>query len=144
MTTNRIDINETAIMKIFKNCPTCKKVWQTRDEFLGDPEIELTGYQAHFQELRTGLFLFNHNCRATLAMNLEDFIDLCDGPIFSSHKVAPADCPRYCLNQRELRPCPVECDCHYVRDLIQILKNWSKRPSSESSSYSNLDFDLKA
>lgn len=114
-------------MNIFKDCPNCGKIWPSRPEFLSDPDVTLSGYQAHFIELRTGLFLFNHTCRSTLALHLNDFIDLYNGPVFSSHKLAPADCPRFCLNHRELRPCPVKCDCHFVREIIQILKDWPKR-----------------
>ena len=118
-------------MSIFKDCPNCGKIWQGRIDFLTDPDVAISGYQAHLIELRTGLFLFNHSCRATLALQVDDFIDLHDGPVFSSRKAAPADCPRYCLDHTELRPCPVQCDCHFVREIIQTLKNWPKRAEGD-------------
>lgn len=35
-------------------------------------------------------------------------------------------CSDYCLNKDDLRPCPVECECAYVREVIQIIKHWTK------------------
>ena len=43
------------------------------DAFLGDPRIEIIGYQAHFEELKLGIFLFNHICKATLAIQVDKF-----------------------------------------------------------------------
>ena len=44
----------------FKVCTSCKHVWPERDDFLSDANVELVGYQPHFEELVAGLLLFNH------------------------------------------------------------------------------------
>ena len=35
----------------FKKCAPCGFEWRTLDTFLGDPAIEIIGYQAYFEEL---------------------------------------------------------------------------------------------
>lgn len=106
---------------IFKVCPKCSFEWKTRDHFLGDPRIELIGYQVDFRELAAGLFLFNHICKGTLAIKAKDFEDLYSGPIFRVRATGTDECPGYCLHKKELKPCPAQCECSYVRDIIQII-----------------------
>lgn len=120
-------------MDFFKNCPNCEKVWLTRQHFLEDPEIKFVGYQAHFKELTLGLFLFNHHCRATLALHVKEFIDLTDEPVFTEQAQSPEDCPKYCLNETEMRPCPVKCECRYIREIIQVFHNWPKQPMTPNN-----------
>ena len=58
----------------FKQCPCCTHTWQTRDEFLGDENLRLIGYQPDFDSLEFGLFLFTHevkSCGSSLAMREE-------------------------------------------------------------------------
>ena len=114
----------------FKVCPLCDAVWGSRDDFLRDPDLELIGYQVDFRELTAGLFLLNHSCNGTLAIEAHDFEDLYDGPIFKERSTGSEDCPRYCLHQDELEPCPAECECAYVREIVQVGRNWEKDPVS--------------
>ncbi len=111
---------------IFKECPSCGFEWISRDYFLRNPNIEIIGYQVHFEELTAGIFLFNHSCRTTLGLFAGDFKDLYQGPIFSARATGSKECRRYCLNQNESRPCPAECECAYVREILQIIGNWPK------------------
>jgi len=108
----------------------CKAVWQTRDDFLSDPDIELIGYQAHFEELKAGFLLFNHVCHTTLAIAVDALCDLYDGPIFQQRATGGPDCQGYCLRREELRPCPACCECAYVREILQIVGNWKKRKAA--------------
>ncbi len=110
----------------FKKCQPCGFEWDSRDDFLGDPNMELIGYQANFDELETGLFLLNHSCHATLAIQASEFRDLYDGPVFAARATGSDECPGYCLRKNELRPCPTECECAYVREIIQVIKGWTK------------------
>jgi hypothetical protein len=114
----------------FKRCACCQAEWRTRDDFLSDPEVGLIGYQANFEELKAGLLLFNHSCRTTLAIEVACFQDLYDGPIFQQRATGGADCLGYCLNRSELRPCPAFCECAYVREVLQIVRNWQKRKAA--------------
>ena len=117
----------TALDRVsFKKCSVCKKVWITRDDFLYDTEVSIVGYQVHFDELTEGLFLFNHSCGSTISLTAGAFRDLYDGPMFQTRMTGSDDCPGYCLTNSELRPCPVKCECAYVREIIQLIKTWPK------------------
>ena len=107
---------------MFKQCGKCRQVWQTRDQFLDDPDIELIGYQANFKVLSAGLLYFNHGCKSTLALPAEGFADLYQGPMFEKRQTDGERCPAYCMNQNELSACPAECECAYVREIIQIIR----------------------
>ena len=110
----------------FKQCDVCGFVWPTRDSLLSDVGVHITGYQAHFAQLLAGLFLFNHLCDGTFAIEASHFQDLYDGPIFAEPLTGTDACPEYCLYATVLLPCPAECECAYVREIIQIVKNWPK------------------
>ena len=111
---------------LFKECSNCGKCWNSRDDFLGDPGMVIIGYQVHFRELTQGLFLFNHECGGTLALPAKVFADLYRGPIFSTQAAGTDECPLYCIREKELRSCPVKCECGYVREIIQQVKEWPK------------------
>jgi len=111
---------------VFKKCPICRFKWDSRDGFLRDPNINIIGYQVHFKELTAGLLLFNHSCRGTLAIQVADFKELYDGPIFDARATGGEECPGYCLRQDELRSCPAKCECAYVREIMSLIKHWTK------------------
>ena len=113
--------------KHFKECPNCNHSWLSRDKFLSDPAIRLVGYQAHFQDLDGGLFLFNHlSCKSTISVNSGEFRDLYNGPVYSKNMMGDEKCPEYCLFKFKLEPCPEECEGVFVREIIQIVKDWKK------------------
>ncbi|MGM0601481.1 MAG: hypothetical protein ACQETH_16840, partial [Candidatus Rifleibacteriota bacterium] len=107
----------------FKSCPACDFKWATREEFLNDENISLVGYQVNFEMLKEGLFLFNHKKWATMALEVKEFTDLYDGPVFEVKAAGTRECPEYCLHRDNLNPCPAICECAFVREIIQILKN---------------------
>ncbi len=41
---------------VFISCGMCKHTWTTRDDFLSDPNIELLGYMANFDDRELGHF----------------------------------------------------------------------------------------
>jgi hypothetical protein len=113
----------------FKVCSLCGKTWESRDAFLADPEVRCAGYQVHYEALELGLFFFNHTmptCRTTLAVNASQFTDLYDGPIFAARLTGTEECPGYCQRDFELRPCPAECECAYVRAVLDMVAHWEK------------------
>lgn len=116
----------------FKSCPSCGSQWPTRDAFLADPHLTLIGYQVSFKQLTAGILLFNHNCKTTLAIRAVEFRDIYDGPIFSQRATKGKDCGRHCFHQHDLEPCPAQCECAYVREIIQRLKRWPKSPTPTS------------
>lgn len=114
----------------FKVCNNCDTIWENRESFLNDPDIELIGYQVNFVNLKLGYFLFNHNCKSTLAIHAGEFTDLYNGPIFKERHVGDEQCKGLCLHKSNLRACPVHCECAYVREVLQIVKNWKKEPAA--------------
>lgn len=106
----------------FKVCTYCGFVWQDRESFLNDDDLKIIGYQTHFKELNTGLFLFNHSCNGTISIKVKHFVDLYDGPIFKEKKLYTEECPEHCLYTNSLDSCRVQCECAFVRDIIQRIK----------------------
>lgn len=113
---------------MFKQCPACRFVWTSREQFLEDPMLNLVGYQVNVKRLSAGLFLFNHSCiGSTLAVQALAFRDLYQGPVFSQRLSDDPSCPGHCLRQKDLQPCPLMCECSYVREILQIVSNWPKQ-----------------
>ncbi len=113
---------------VFKQCPACELTWRERDALLADPGVNIIGYQVNFEKLVAGFFLFNHACiNTTFLLSVKDFVDLYDGPVFEERKTGSDDCSGYCLHKEMLNPCPARCECAFVREVVQIIKNWPKR-----------------
>jgi hypothetical protein len=113
----------------FKKCSLCGFEWPTRDAFLEDPALELIGYQVNFEALKLGFFMFNHICKNTLSVRAGDFWDLYNGPVFKERATGGEQCPEYCLHQDVLDPCPAQCECAFVREILQVIKTWPKKTS---------------
>jgi hypothetical protein len=111
---------------LFSTCENCQETWINYHDFLSDPYVELKSYHVSFKNLRAGKFLFNHSCGASLNVEVGSFVHLYNGPIFEERATGSDKCPEYCLRQDELEPCPVECECAYVREVLQIVKRWPK------------------
>ena len=112
----------------FKTCTSCRAIWPTRDDFLTDPLISLVGYQPHFEELTAGLMLFTHTaCGTTLALEVAAFQTLKTSPVFTRRLTNTAACPGLCLHASALRPCPLACECAWVRDVLARIQAWPKR-----------------
>jgi hypothetical protein len=107
--------------KPFKTCPNCRFVWPDRDAFLADAELTLIGYQANFRDLHEGILLFNHVCKGTLALPVSCFADLYIGPVFQKRMLETDKCPGYCLHKTNLKQCPNECECAFVRQILSML-----------------------
>jgi hypothetical protein len=92
--------------KAFKTCTMCRHPWPCRDDFIDDPSLKV----------------FDHlSCKTTLSLSADLFRDLYDGPVYTERKTGTDECPGYCLDKEELRPCPAECECAYVRDILNII-----------------------
>jgi hypothetical protein len=109
----------------------CQRAWETRADFLADPHLGIIGYQVAFSKLAEGFFLFNHSCGTTLARPVGEFQDLYDGPVIAHRATGSDECPGYCLRRGELRPCPAECECASVREIIQIILNWPGKAAQQ-------------
>jgi hypothetical protein len=101
---------------------------------LKDPGIAIIGYPANFKKLTLGVFDFDHSCKGTLAVGAADFRDLHDGKVFSARATGTEHCKGYCLKPGELKPCSAHCECRYIREIIQIIKNWPREFPGEKGS----------
>ncbi|HCE45867.1 MAG TPA: hypothetical protein DET40_20165 [Lentisphaeria bacterium] len=112
---------------VFKKCSGCGASWLDRSLFLSDPNVKLVGYQVHFKDLELGLFLFNHSCGSTVSLEARNFTDLYKGPVFKDNKKNTCECGGLCLHSEELSPCPVKCECAYVREVLLLINNVIKK-----------------
>jgi hypothetical protein len=113
--------------RAFKSCPFCRRVWPTRLTLLRDCAVILVGYQVNFLTLKKGLFLFNHaTCGTTFSVKVEGFLDFRVGPVIRARRTGENECPGYCLRMGELGPCPAECECASVREILQAVREWPK------------------
>ena len=116
---------------MFKECTFCHTRWEDRSAFLSDSMLSLIGYQMNYGDLEAGFFLFNHDvdgCGTSLAVQAGEFTDMHDGPIFED-RLSPDDdeCPGYCDSVDSLEACSAKCECSYVRDVLQTVKDWPKK-----------------
>lgn len=111
--------------KTFKTCPFCAHNWYTRTEFLNDRTLKLNGYQADFEALGKGLFFFTHHvegCYTTMTILSAAFYDMYSGKRYAERKTGSEECPGYCLLIDCLERCSVACECAFVREIIQIIR----------------------
>jgi hypothetical protein len=112
----------------FKKC-SCGRQWRTRELFLSDPYIELTGYMADFEKLKLGLLLFLHrkkNCCTTLSIYADKVKDLYHGPIFRKKLNGSKQCPGICLRKKTLMVCNQPCECAWITVVLEKIKKWEK------------------
>lgn len=115
-------------MKYFKKCTCCESPWFTRDEFMQDENTQLVGYQANFCQLELGYFLFNHlTCESTIAIPAGLFKDLHDGPVFEQRLTGTEFCQGFCVDIKALELCENQCECAYVREVMQVIRDWPKQ-----------------
>ena len=92
-----------------------------------DENTKLVGYQANFCQLELGYFLFNHlTCESTIAIPAGLFKDLYAGPVFAERMTGTEVCQGFCEDMDAIEPCDAQCECAYVREIMQIIRNWPK------------------
>ena len=112
-------------MDPFKICPKCAHKWNNRDDFLEDLSICLVGFQYSFKEAESGYYLFNHNlgvkhCGTTLAVEVEAFLSLHKGPMFTDVKFESPMCEEHYSRVEDLSQCSVECKNAVAREIMQV------------------------
>ncbi len=109
----------------FRSCPLCGQQWQSRREFISDNNLILNGYKVDFERLEYGLFFFTHEmdgCHTTIAIESGNFLDLYSGEIYGGRITGSEQCLRRCLDFADLEPCDRICECAFVREVIQIIR----------------------
>jgi hypothetical protein len=110
----------------FKACSGCGATWTTRDAFLSDGSLRVEGYKPNFGRIDKGLFFIRHDdddCGFTLTMVARDFLDLYDGPRYTERKAFTDECPRYCLDEKQLEQCVAQCEYAFVREVLKIVED---------------------
>ena len=118
----------------FKVCPGCHCVWEDREKFFSDPNLEVVGYQVNYDDPNAGFILLTHEipeCEATLAIEVSAFSDLYTGPICEDLLENTEACPGHCRDMSSLERCAKECKCTFARDILQVLRDWPKRAKPE-------------
>ena len=111
----------------------CSNVWETRDAFIDDINLEINGYQADFDKLELGLFYFTHKkegCCTTMALQAKDFLSLYTGKKYTERRINEEDCPGYCLDKNQLDRCDALCECAFNREVIQVIREKHNRQLS--------------
>lgn len=111
---------------VFKKCASCNHGWETRDSYLSDPQLRIVGYQANFESPGLGTFMFSHLCGTTMSISAHEFVDLYTGHIFNKLAKGSRECPKYCLDEKDLKSCEVPCECAYIRKVALIIQHWPK------------------
>jgi len=96
------------------------------DVFLDDPHLTFNGYQPNLGEQEQGIFFFTHNiklCGSTIGLRVISFAPIYSGPRHTSSKQFSNDCPRYCLDSRNLKRCNAPCENAFAREISQIIKD---------------------
>ena len=112
--------------QIFKKCPMCGLIWNTRHNMLSDPLVKLTGYVVNLKEPELGIFTFNHiSCQGTFAAKASFFTDFLHGENFDTSLTGDGNRTQYGLSESELKSCPQQYEISYFRDMIQHMKEFS-------------------
>ena len=106
--------------ELFKTCYSCGQAWPNRIDFLTDAQVTMVGYQVNFANLEDGLFVFEHSCGCRLTLSVSQLSDLFGGPIFEQRQTGNEECPELCLHGNDFTPCPEQCECAYVREILQL------------------------
>ena len=109
-------------IQIFKKCPMCGLIWNTRHDMLRDPLVKFTGYVENFKEPEFGIFTFNHlSCYGTFAVRASCFTDFPLAEIISHRTNGALHNTRF--DQSKSRPgCPQQFEYAYLTDCIQQIK----------------------
>jgi hypothetical protein len=112
----------------FKICSKCSHTWKTKDDSLQDPAVCLVGFQASSKNTKPGFYLFNHiltdnTCNTTMAVQVNDFLSLYNGPMFEEIKFGSPTCEDHCRSIEDLDLCPVDCKNAIAR---KIMANFSR------------------
>lgn len=118
--------------KCLKTCPRCASEWNSIEELLSDPKVVFMGYQVNFQMPKLGYFLFNHLCGTTFALFVQNFSHLYSGEISEERKENSPECPGYCSQKSSFNNCPINCECAYILEIINTIKNYPKATNSNS------------
>ena len=120
-------------MDTFKTCPTCAAQWEDRKQFLGDPCLKLLGYQSTFTMGQPGLFLFNHSCGSTIALEATTFEDIYDGDIYRHCEAHYSNHADYCCKADTGEKHVKTCVCQFATEMATTLQQIMNENTDKTS-----------
>lgn len=100
----------------FKVCGACRRLWQSWDEFVHDPEVKLLGLQALERAPEASALVFEHRCGSSVSVLTRRLIHLLpddEGADLPSLR-GTVECARHCLTMEDRAMC--DRPCVHVRD----------------------------
>ena len=113
----------------FRTCRQCGQQWASREVFLADPALRLSGCQVETDRPRSSALLFDHRvpgCGTTIALPVSALADLYAGAVHKVNWAPSAKCPRLCFDPQNLERCPAECASAFVREILQAVRRMPK------------------
>jgi hypothetical protein len=110
---------------ICKSCNLCQTQWHSWEAFVEDRSLQVNGYQASFTTPEDGVILLTHNvehCGSTMAVRAGDLKSLYRGPHYTIQNHGSTACPGHCTDPTRLEACNQECEMHWVREILQFLR----------------------
>jgi hypothetical protein len=104
-----------------KRCTTCNKTWNSIIEFIKDPDITLTGYQAGVKDIDLGDLAFRHFCGHSFTIPIQVVSYALNGPIYEEKNTKTFECPGNCVSGKRFRPCLTDAECTYVSKIVEYV-----------------------
>lgn len=111
-------------MSHFKTCTACVTSWATREDFIYDESMSITGYQPAASVDALGFVLFTHDepgCGSTLALESEDLLDLHPGSVPDRILYGSEACVGHCYRVEDISQCEAPCRNALIREVIKTI-----------------------
>jgi hypothetical protein len=107
----------------FLVCGSCRRSWQSWDEFVVDPQLRLLGLQAVISTPDANVLVFEHRCGSSVSILTRRLRHLLsDPPAEDWPSLRGTDaCPGHCLSLADLDACEMPCSNARDRDLIKLV-----------------------
>jgi hypothetical protein len=107
----------------FRVCGSCRRAWQSWDEFVLDQELRLLGLQAVPGRLDASVLVFDHRCGSSVSVLTRRLHHLLPPPPAEWPPLRGTEqCPGHCLSLEDLAACDRQCSNARDRDLINIVQ----------------------
>ena len=105
----------------FKTCSMCREVWTTPEVFLRGLSLLPIGLIVDFENPYQSLFMFNHSCGTTLAIEASSFRD--HFPLLVGESLARTPgCPLHCVDIHDLESCNQPCRNAELREFLAAMR----------------------
>jgi len=123
----------------FQICGSCRRPWQTWEDFVLDPKVRLLGLQAAVTLPDVSLLVFEHSCGSSVSILTKRLRHLLPdpGPGASYPSLRGTEqCGGHCLLLEDLAACDKPCSNARDRDLIKLvqrLRDGHRTPASRAA-----------